>query len=205
MNLERSPLNDQSGRAEAAEADDGPLRTQLENLRRDAAERVQVWSRLADRRRRLHYGVGVPAAILASLAGAATLAELFPVLAGFGALISGVLATIQTFLQPDVGAVRAREQAIGWREIREDVSVLLEVDFSRLSSTDRRDQFEQLRERAQLLQRTTAASPAGTSPQRLSAVAGRIVGFLGRRGHWSSLQVRRLCGEVGHLFRLVVK
>ncbi|KPM50907.1 hypothetical protein CcI49_08940 [Frankia sp. CcI49] len=164
MNLERNPPNDQSGRAEPAEADDGPLRAQLENLRRDAAERVQAWSRLADRRRRLHYGVGVPAAILASLAGAATLAELYPVLAGFGALISGVLATIQTFLQPDVGAVRAREQAIGWREIREDVSVLLEVDFSLLSSTDRRDQFEQLRERAQLLARTTAASPAGTSP-----------------------------------------
>jgi hypothetical protein len=146
-------------------AADDPLQAEVAKLLALAAERARAWDELARRRRGLHYGIGVPAVVLAALAGAAALAELSSVIAGLCALAAAVLTGLQTFLRPDAGAVRAREQAIGWREIEDDTRILLEIDYAHLEGDRRRTRFDDLHAKARALQRATAKGPAGTSPR----------------------------------------
>jgi hypothetical protein len=143
-------------------SDDDPLRSQVALLLEVATARTGVWDALATRRRRLHYGLGVPAVVLAAIAGATTLAQLSPLVSGVCALLSGILTALQTFLRPDAGAVRAREQAVGWAEISEDARLLLAVDYPTLGSDKRRQRYDELRERARGLQRSVVKSPTGT-------------------------------------------
>jgi hypothetical protein len=143
------------------------LRDELEKLREEAAGRARGWSELARRRRRLHYGIGIPAVALASLAGAAALSDLSRVLAGICALGAAVLTSLQTFLRPDASAIWATEQAVGWREIDDDARLLLDVDFPALTSEQRRERFDGLRLRARALQREVVdKSRTGTEPAR---------------------------------------
>ena len=143
---------------------DEPLREELQKLQEEAAERATAWSKLAERRRRLHYGIGIPAVLLASLAGAAALGDLSHVLAGLCALAAAALTGLQTFLRPDSGAIRAREQAVGWEEIDDDARFLSDVDFTALTSEQRRDRIEDLRMRTRALRREVIKGPAGTEP-----------------------------------------
>lgn len=141
-----------------------PLDTEVAKLLTQAGERARAWDKLARRRRRLHYGIGVPAVVLAALAGAAALSELSPGVAGGCALAAAVLTALQTFLRPDAGAVRARDQAVGWSEIEHDTRLLLVVDYEHLDIHERRTRFDALHNKARALQRLTAKSPAGTQP-----------------------------------------
>jgi hypothetical protein len=139
-----------------------PLKSQVSLLAEVAADRAAAWSALATRRRRLHFGLGVPAVVLAAVAGATTLAERSPLVSGVCALLSAILAGLQTFLRPDAGAVRAREQAIGWSEVADDAHLLVAIDYPTLDGGQRRQRYDELRERARGLRRSTAKSPNGT-------------------------------------------
>lgn len=145
---------------------DQPLRNELAKLLEEAADRENSWGELARRRRRLHYGIGIPSVVLAGLAGAAALAELSPVLAGVSALTAAVLTGLQTFLQPDASAIRARTQSIGWYEIHTEARILLDLDFASLASGQRRARFDSLQARARALRRGVTNNPAGTEPVR---------------------------------------
>jgi hypothetical protein len=141
------------------------LRNELKRLRGDAAIRANAWSELARRRRRLHYAIGIPAVLLAGIAGATALSDLSHILAGIFALVAAALTSLQTFLRPDAKAILAAEQAVGWREIGDDTRLLLDVDFATLGSEQRRARLDALRSRTLALQREAVErSSTGTEP-----------------------------------------
>jgi hypothetical protein len=145
---------DQSGRPGMSPDHRGPVSNELHDIRRRAQERASHEQRWAKWWSRLYFLVGLPAAILAAIAGAVALASTTNrVAAGVIALISAGLTAAATFL--DSGTRRGAHEnlAAAWQVLGNDAHIRSTIDindddwlrqFSRLHLQDLLDRERKL-------------------------------------------------------------
>lgn len=104
------------------------VRVELSQITDRAAASAQVARRQARFWSRMYFVVGLPAAILATVAGATALASDLTLFAGITALVAGALATAATFLDSATRQTSCNNLAAGWQVLSTDAHMRLVVD-----------------------------------------------------------------------------
>jgi hypothetical protein len=99
---------------------------QVESFKRDAAARIRRHTRIRDRNRKLRYGLGVPAAALAVVAGSAAVADWSTLVTAVAAFSAAVLSTTLGVIKPEEGRER-HSRLTADRRLLEDRAIQLRI------------------------------------------------------------------------------
>lgn len=105
------------------------LSAEAQRIEEDAEHSMKGHYNAADRWGRHHLGVGLPAAILAAVAGAAAFKQL-PEVAGTLAILSTALTTVLTFLKPSERAENHKAVAGQYIVLRNRARIFREIELA---------------------------------------------------------------------------
>jgi len=105
------------------------LDTEARRIEEDSEHSAKGHFNAADRWSRYHLAVGLPAAILAAIAGGTAFNDM-PELAGSLAILSTALTTILTFLKPSERAENHKSVAGQYLALRNQTRIFREIDLT---------------------------------------------------------------------------
>ena len=128
----------------------GAYANEIRNIELYAAAKTKWHEKVAGRNRRIRYGLGIPAALLAAVAGSAAVADWSRLLTAVAAFAAAALSTTLGFIKPEEGRVRHAQLRADW-ELLEGSAIDMRndaeqrgVEASRAALTELREQKHQL-------------------------------------------------------------